>query len=58
MYRIYPESVFSKTGFRLSMPDKIVWNDFKQALPGPQSEGQEARSNDEMFVLYLLSRGL
>jgi len=24
---------------------KIVWNDFEQALLGPQGEGQDARSN-------------
>jgi hypothetical protein len=33
------------------MPDKIVWNNFKQALPGPKGEGQEARNNDVIFYI-------
>jgi len=36
------------------MPDKIVWNDFKQALPGPKGEGQEARNNDEHLIAIKL----
>ena len=43
---------FNILSLRAIARHKIVWNDFEQALLGPQGEGQDARSNLQKSAIH------